>query len=82
MSTKLKINFKDVQTPHMGRTCYTNTWWICLHGNATSALFCGDSPQCNTNKSICDHFLNKGLYGDQQNLEVVFLSVAYVPRRD
>lgn len=79
---QMNINFKDVQTPLMGRIVYTDTYWICLHGNATSALFCGDNPQCNRNKAICEHFLNKGLYGEQKNLEIVFLPVAYVPNRN
>ncbi len=79
--SNIKINFKDVEAPINGRTCYTEYWWICLHGNPTSALFVGDAPQCNRNKAICDRFI-KTLYGNQQNLEVVFVPVAYVPRRD
>lgn len=82
MMDKSKLNFIDVATPKMGRVVYTNTYWICKNGDLETALFYGDSPQCNTNKSIVQNFADRKLWGDDCDLQIVFAPVSYVPNRN
>lgn len=75
-----KFNFKDIETPKNGLQVYTDSYWLCENGDPKRALFYGDSPQCNSNKLICTHTFQHKMY-QNMNLEIVFISVAFVPIR-
>lgn len=78
---KTKFNFKDVVTPKAGLVVYTDSYWMCESGNPKKALFYGDSPQCNKNKTICENSSDNKIY-KKMGVEVVFIPVAYVPSRN
>lgn len=75
------FNFKDIETPKSGLQVYTNSWWLCENGDPKRALFFNDSPQCNSQKKICEWSFKHKMYQDK-NLEVVFVPVAFVPIRN
>lgn len=75
------FNFKDIETPKGGLQVYTNSYWLCENGDTKKALFFNDSPQCNSNKQICEWSFKNKMY-QNLNLEIVFVPVAYVPIRN
>lgn len=80
MPKPIVITTRDVTIPRHGLIVYTNNYWYCQDGDPTKALFAGDSPQCNKNKSIMDNQINN-LHYKGFNPKVVHIPVAYVPER-
>jgi len=77
-----KIIFaRDVTAPKMGLMVYTKSYWVCVDGDPTRALFYGTSPQCNRNKAIVEHGIKTNLYNGW-NVSVVYLETAFVPQRN
>lgn len=70
---------RDITKPLNGYTVYTDAYWACINGDPAKAIFYNTSPQCNKNKAIMD---SAGHIPKDLNWSVVFVPVAYVPRRD
>lgn len=82
MSKKL-FNVKDVRTAKDGMIVRVNCYWVCLDGDPTTALFYGESPQCNKDKRICDHSIETEMYKDfSDRLQVILVPVSYIPQRE
>lgn len=75
-----KFNFKDISTPTGGLIVYTDTYWMCENGDTKKVLFYDDSPQCNSNRLICEAIFDNKMY-ESMNLQIVFVPVAFVPIR-
>lgn len=77
----MKFIIRDVTTPKNGLVVYTKSYWVCVDGDPTKALFYGTSPQCNTNESITKWMLKGDLY-KAYNVSVVYIETAFVPERN
>lgn len=68
---------KDVNIPYHGATVYTDTWWVCIDGDSSKALFYDDRPQCSKDKQIVEFGIKNGTYTDMK-VGLVFIEVAYI----
>jgi hypothetical protein len=74
----MKYQTKDVTQPFGGATVYVNTFWLCVDGDLTKALFYKNNyPQCNRNKNMMDWAL-KNAKDLPENTSAVFATVSYV----
>jgi hypothetical protein len=56
---------------------------MCENGDPKKALFYGTTPQANSNKELAERYIDKDMYTDfSNNLQVIYLEVAFVPNRN
>ena len=80
--TTRDFNTKDITTPKTGLEVNARSYWLCEDGDPKKALFFGDAPQCNTNKRIVELLLSTLFYQAMNNLQIVYVEIAYVPMMD
>jgi hypothetical protein len=81
VAKKIKYHTIDVTIPKSMLVVRKDCYWLCEDGDPTKALFCHQTPQCNTDKRIAEWVLN-GAYKAHDNLQIVFIELAYVPQID
>lgn len=72
----------DITEPKDGLIVMKNRWWACIEGDPKKALFFGQgkSPQCNSQQSIIERSIQKGLYKGFV-VRSVFVETAFAPER-
>jgi hypothetical protein len=77
---KVKYHTIDVTKPKNYATVRKDHYWLCEDGDPTKALFHNEALQCNKDKRIAEWVLN-GAYKAHDNIQVVFIEMAYVPQQ-
>lgn len=78
---KVKYRTIDVTIPKSFSSVRKDYYWLCEDGDPTKALIFNQTPQCNQDKRISEWVLN-GAYKAHNNIQIVFIELAYIPQID
>lgn len=78
---KVKYHTVDVTIPKSYSTVRKDHYWLCEDGDPTKALFHNQTPQCNKDHRIAE-WVFKNAYKAHDNIQIVFIELAYVPQVD
>lgn len=81
VAKKVKYHTKDVTKPIDGLVIKKDCFWLCEDGDPERALFFWKTPQCNKDKRVAEWSLNN-TYKAHDNIQIVFIELAYVPKVD
>lgn len=69
----------DITKPIPGYIVVEPTWYLCVDGDPTKALFYMGFPQRNSSKAVVDALITSKVFKAFTNVSAVFLEISYSP---
>lgn len=75
----IKMPLADALTPKSGRICYGPSYWMLTGDDELLFYERYTSPQCNTNKALCERWMASTGRFAPPAAKIKFLEIVYLP---